>query len=166
MSSLATPNDLILLMMAFILLVFSVWASLTFGFSVWTPTLTVATSGQVTFAGTLADGTTVSQSAKLSQYGQWPLYASLNSGKGQLRGWLGRCLGTDPTDLEFAYGRSGKPSLAGRFAGADLHFNLSHSEDLGYDLAGPRDNLDFRLRPERNHFPTLNRPGRVCGRPS
>jgi hypothetical protein len=51
-------------------------------------TLKVNSSGQVSFVGTLADGTKVSQSATVSGKGFWPLYLSLYSGKGSLMSWL------------------------------------------------------------------------------
>ncbi|SPE59722.1 exported hypothetical protein [Verrucomicrobia bacterium] len=52
-------------------------------------TVRVTTGGQVFFAGMLADGTPVSQSAFVSGEGLWPLYLSLYAGKGLLFGWLG-----------------------------------------------------------------------------
>jgi len=51
-------------------------------------TVTVNTSGTVTFSGTLGDGTKVTQSATESGQGQWPLYIALDSGNGMLLGWL------------------------------------------------------------------------------
>lgn len=51
-------------------------------------TVSVNTSGLVTFSGTLGDGTKVTQSATESGQGQWPLYISLDSGNGMLLGWL------------------------------------------------------------------------------
>jgi uncharacterized repeat protein (TIGR02543 family) len=51
-------------------------------------TVTVTPAGKVTFAGTLGDGTKVSQFAYESGAGQWPLYISLDSGNGMLLGWL------------------------------------------------------------------------------
>jgi hypothetical protein len=45
-------------------------------------------NGAVRFTGALADGTKISQSATISKDGQWPLYASLYSGKGLVMGWL------------------------------------------------------------------------------
>jgi Fibronectin type III domain len=45
-------------------------------------TVNVSAGGTVRFAGSLADGAKVSQSAPLSLDGQWPLYASLYSGRG------------------------------------------------------------------------------------
>jgi uncharacterized repeat protein (TIGR02543 family) len=50
--------------------------------------LTVDTSGNVTFNGTLGDGTSVTPSAIESAHGQWPFYVSLDSGNGMLLGWL------------------------------------------------------------------------------
>ena len=43
-----------------------------------------------------------------------------------LRGILGRYLGMSPLEISFERGRGGKP----RAAGADLHYNLTHSFDL------------------------------------
>jgi uncharacterized repeat protein (TIGR02543 family) len=51
-------------------------------------TVNVNSSGTVTFGGTLGDGTKVTDSAVVSGAGQWPLYISLDSGKGMLLGWL------------------------------------------------------------------------------
>ncbi len=51
-------------------------------------TVNVNTSGTVTFGGTLGDGTKVTDSAIVSEEGQWPLYISLDSGNGMLLGWL------------------------------------------------------------------------------
>jgi hypothetical protein len=50
--------------------------------------VTVDTSGNVKFSGTLGDGTKVTESAIESAQGQWPLYISLDSGGGMLLGWL------------------------------------------------------------------------------
>ena len=51
-------------------------------------TVTVRPAGGISFGASLADGTKVSQSTFVSARGQWPLYASLNAGKGVLFGWL------------------------------------------------------------------------------
>jgi uncharacterized repeat protein (TIGR02543 family) len=51
-------------------------------------TVTVDTSGNIKFSGTLGDGTAVTESAIESAQGQWPLYISLDSGNGMLFGWL------------------------------------------------------------------------------
>lgn len=50
-------------------------------------TVTVSSSGNITMAGSLADGTAISQSSVVSQDGKWPLYVSLYGGKGSLWGW-------------------------------------------------------------------------------
>jgi len=52
-------------------------------------TLTVSAAGIVSFAGSLADGTKVSQSVPVSQEGLWPLYAPLYSGQGSIISWIG-----------------------------------------------------------------------------
>jgi len=51
-------------------------------------TVNVNLSGQVKFSGALAEGTKVTQSASLSQNGQWPCFIPLSQGSGQLIGWL------------------------------------------------------------------------------
>jgi hypothetical protein len=50
-------------------------------------TVKVSATGAVTFVGSLADGTTVSQSSVVSQDGYWPFYVNLYGGKGSLWGW-------------------------------------------------------------------------------
>ena len=50
--------------------------------------VTVGSSGNVTFTGTLGDGTKVAQTTVVSQEGLWPFYASLYSGNGLILGWL------------------------------------------------------------------------------
>jgi hypothetical protein len=51
-------------------------------------TVRVDLLGRVLFAGTLADGTKISQSSALSKDGQWPFYASVYSGSGATLSWL------------------------------------------------------------------------------
>ncbi len=71
-------------------------------------------------------------SAELARAGQFrfaPLRARFITGRALLRKVLAQHLGTKPADLQFAYGRHGKPFLA-NFAPADLQFNLAHSEHL------------------------------------
>ena len=50
-------------------------------------TVRVSTSGVVTYAGSLADGSHVSAAAPLSKNGVWPVYASLYAGTGSLLSW-------------------------------------------------------------------------------
>lgn len=58
--------------------------SLGYGFG----TLSLSSAGSVRFGGTLADGTKVSQSALVSEFGNWPLFVPLYSGQGLLMGWI------------------------------------------------------------------------------
>lgn len=51
-------------------------------------TANLSSSGSIKLSGALADGTKVSQSAVISESGEYPLYASLYRGQGQLLGWL------------------------------------------------------------------------------
>ena len=53
-----------------------------------TGTLTINTAGQVKFKGVLGDGTRVSESATISQSGDWPFYIPLFKQDGQIMGWL------------------------------------------------------------------------------
>ena len=50
-------------------------------------TVMVSSAGAVSFAGSLADGTAVSQSSAISADGCWPLYLTLYKGKGSFWGW-------------------------------------------------------------------------------
>jgi hypothetical protein len=48
----------------------------------------VSTLGRATFAGVLADGSKVTQSAALSRDGAWPFFVSLSKGQGAVLSWL------------------------------------------------------------------------------
>ena len=50
-------------------------------------TVKVDDLGNITLAGSLADGTGISQSSVVSKDGYWPLYVNLYGGKGSLWGW-------------------------------------------------------------------------------
>jgi 4'-phosphopantetheinyl transferase len=52
------------------------------------------------------------------------------AGRGALRKILGQYLRADAAALRFVHSANGKPALAGEFAGAGVHFNLAHSEDM------------------------------------
>src|SRR6185312_3782608 len=54
--------------------------------------------------------------------------------RGILRNLLSGFSGTAPEKLEFSYGHSGKPLLVGR---DDIHFNISHSAELGLFAFAP-----------------------------
>ena len=47
--------------------------------------------------------------------------------RGLLRRILGDYVGVEPSELQFSYGRQGKPSLTERFGGNRIQFNLAHS---------------------------------------
>jgi len=51
-------------------------------------TVTVTTAGRISLAGSLADGTKITQSTSLSTNGLWPLFISLYSGHGSLVSWV------------------------------------------------------------------------------
>jgi hypothetical protein len=50
--------------------------------------LSVDRSGNISFAGTLGDGTKATQRTFVSKQGQWPLFLSLYANKGLMLGWL------------------------------------------------------------------------------
>jgi hypothetical protein len=52
-------------------------------------TLSLSSAGLVHFAATLADGTKISQSVPVSQYGNWPLFVPAYSGQGLIISWIG-----------------------------------------------------------------------------
>ena len=73
--------------------------------------------------------------------------------RGVTRMLLGSYVERDPGNLQFHIGEHGKPFLAGEDAATDLHFNVSHSQDLaliaatrsgaiGVDLEWIRSDLD------------------------
>jgi hypothetical protein len=62
--------------------------------------VTVASSGTITLSGSLADGTALSQTVPVSKDGQWPLYASLYSGKGSVWSWVQFDANTPATNLQ------------------------------------------------------------------
>jgi acid phosphatase len=61
-------------------------------------TVTVSAAGAVSFSGTLADGTRVTQKTTLSKDGYWPFYVPLYKGKGSLISWV---TFTNETDTDF-----------------------------------------------------------------
>jgi hypothetical protein len=50
--------------------------------------VTIGKAGGIALSGFLADGSKITPSTTLSQYGDWPFYASLNGGAGCVSGWL------------------------------------------------------------------------------
>jgi hypothetical protein len=51
-------------------------------------TVTVDKAGKVKLAGSLADGTKLTQSAIVSKHGEWPFFVSLYGGKGVIVSWV------------------------------------------------------------------------------
>jgi hypothetical protein len=51
-------------------------------------TVRMGANGVARFAGSLADGTKVSQSVPLSKHGLWPFYVPLYAGQGLVMGWI------------------------------------------------------------------------------
>ena len=49
---------------------------------------TIATSGTFALSGTLGDGTPFIASPRVTRQGKWPLYVTLDSGRGALWGWI------------------------------------------------------------------------------
>jgi sugar lactone lactonase YvrE len=65
--------------------------------------VTVNSSGNITLAGSLADGTAISQSSFVSKDGLWPFYIAVSGGAGSLWGWNSFIDGTlvSPTNLSW-----------------------------------------------------------------
>jgi hypothetical protein len=74
-------------------------------------------SGRVHFAGCLADGAKVSQGARLSSDGLWPVYVSLRSGRETLLGWLAFATATN-SDLDGTLSWIKAPDFRARFYAA------------------------------------------------
>jgi hypothetical protein len=74
----------------------------------------INTSGNINFAGALADGGKVSQSAPISKHGLWPFYASLYAGQGSLLSWLS-FTNRDTDDLNGTLSWIKQPGAKSRF---------------------------------------------------
>jgi 4'-phosphopantetheinyl transferase len=61
--------------------------------------------------------------------------------RGTLRTLLARYLGKQPKELQFVFGREGKPALVPEPAERILSFNLSHSQDIGIFAFGWNRNI-------------------------
>jgi len=101
--------------------------------------------------------------------------------RARLRELLAARLGVGAESIEFEYGAHGKPVLSRRFAGSDLHFNVSHCDDvaayafscghtIGIDLEAVRvisdaDDIAARYfsRRENTTYRTLNPRDRPLG---
>jgi len=76
-------------------------------------TLKVDAKGKAAFRGTLADGTSATQTVPISKSGLWPLYIALYGGKGSILSWVS--LSTNPAPEASLYGDLSwsKPALPG-----------------------------------------------------
>jgi plastocyanin len=61
-------------------------------------TVRVDKAGKIRLAGSLADGTPISQSSVVSKSGDWPFYIALYGGQGSMLGWLS-FTGATPEDI-------------------------------------------------------------------
>ena len=102
-------------------------------------------------------------------------------GRARLRELLAARLGVGAASIELEYGAHGKPALSQRFADSDLHFNLSHCDDvaayafsrghaIGIDLEAVRvisaadDIASHHFSPRENTtYRALNPPDRPLG---
>ena len=130
---------------------------------VWAATLAVPADKLASLAATLTpDETERAHKFKFERHRN-----RFIAGRGALRGILGPYLRANPADLRFIFSANGKPALAETFAGAGIHFNLAHTEDLalvavtrvgriGVDVEGVRpvkdvDDLVARFFSEREN---------------
>jgi len=75
----------------------------------------IDSSGLLRLAGTLADGTKISQSVSVCSGGQWPLYIPLYSGKGLVTGWISFTSSEPSTDLKGALSWIKLPDSSARY---------------------------------------------------
>ena len=99
-------------------------------------TVRVAPSGRVMFAGVLADGTKVTQSAPISKDGEWPLYAGLYKGSGSVLAWMDFASHTN-SDINGTLNWIKLPTAGGQYYGA----GFTHQYDaVGSTYAKPAGN--------------------------
>jgi 4'-phosphopantetheinyl transferase len=93
---------------------------------VWATTLSMAAAGLELFSATLTpDEKERAKKSKFEKHRNRYI-----AGRGALRAILGQYLDARAADLRFDYLTNGKPAFAQDFAGAGIHFNLAHTEDL------------------------------------
>jgi 4'-phosphopantetheinyl transferase len=93
---------------------------------VWAAPLEVSAAARARLAATLSDD----ERERAAQFKFENLRHRYVAGRGLLRDLLSRYVNADPVAVELTYSDHGKPSLASQFAGAGIHFNLAHSDDL------------------------------------
>ena len=96
------------------------------GAHVWAASLHTAPTVLTSLARTLSEA----EQERAARFKFEPGRKRFIAGRGLLRAILGRYLQTGPAELKFVYGPHGKPALSAEFAGAEIHFNLAHSDDL------------------------------------
>jgi len=79
--------------------------------------VSVSTKGSLTFKGSLADGTKVSQKVPISKNGDWPLYLNLYKGKGMLLSRVVFDTNQPDTDLSGLMNWFKRPQVAKYFPG-------------------------------------------------
>ena len=107
-------------------------------------TLKVDAAGNATFAGSLADGTKVSQATVISKNGSWPLYAPLYSGNGLVLGWQNFTNApTDDVSGPVCWIKTAQPNARYYPAGFALMPLLSGSAYVPPSAGAPVLNLQF-----------------------
>lgn len=85
-------------------------------------TSTVSSSGTITFSGSLADGTSVSESSIISSTGQWPFYLSLYKGGGSIWGWNTLSNNAVTTNLQASWINGGNAAPTAALRGGFTNF--------------------------------------------
>jgi hypothetical protein len=114
-------------------------------------TVVIDGNGLVKFAGTLGDGTKVSQSVSVSKNGSWPFYAPLYANRGNFISWIG-------------FDLNGAVDLHGAFSWVRPPMPLSKLYPLGFEENGfltgsayhPPVGVGSRILPFTNGFVTLS----------
>lgn len=142
-------------------------------------TVKVTSTGTITLAGSLADGTAISQSSAVSKDGYWPLYITLYGGKGSLWGWgyfTNHTLAAAPAlswinetnSAKKAMYRPGFTNQQAALIGGLYTSAFALPADLTATLAGgnlPFAIMDTNLAENTNHlvFKTNNKTGVISG---
>jgi hypothetical protein len=87
-------------------------------------TVTISSNGTLAFAGSLADGTPVSQTVVISTNGEWPLYLDLYGGKGSLLGWNQISNGAISSYFTLSWINGGNASKSAALAGGFTNQNV------------------------------------------
>jgi hypothetical protein len=108
-------------------------------------TVTVGVDGKLTFRGSLADNTTVSQTVRLSKEGLWPLYVPLYSGAGSILSWVSVSTNSSPFNLsgELSWIKPTNAIVVGVNYYPLGFTNLVPLEGSGYQPPGTHAVLDF-----------------------